>query len=1078
MPGAPIALQHFLRTADKVSQLCFHPVQPWLAYVDKNSAVHVLNWESQEVLYAAQFGGIDEAAAHYQGLQRMMEQDPAFWGDKTSHEHQVSKTVSGRVRMVQFLDVETIYWQRFAHLSLLKAKPNELLTDTVPGGEALRGQRWLIVVCDNKVVLHDMISHASKEISKLALEGKNPAVVTTLVAPGSLSGDPILAVGCSDGGIRLLSLTSLTVIGKLGQGQKASHVNSLMTLHLTSKLTRLISGGLDGTMCVWDPFPNGRTLPNSLTPPSVTLKAHEGEVTGIELTHGPEEGSLPRILTIGGDRTCAAWEVGAYKEVLRFKQPSQRVPCHSVCYCPALTAAPENSPILMATNANKIWGSTIATGAFKTIADTGNLLGSMGKSAPKIYKMVVHPLQSHLIAVGLSSGVAVLRANPHALASVKMLPSSSSDKPTTDEMLVISWFENRLCQREYIAVQQDGSGNSKPAHAPEMVFHNEVTSASVLNQYGYCDVSVHSSGLKIVLVWPNSFKYIVFRKVGPSDWEKCHEGAGVAAVWNSYSSQLAVLDAPAPIQIPQMEKKARGRGKMDAAAMEAIAAAQQAAASEVSVKIVRVPGKGMTQEEGDLNTTDTPCGLFPGPILGVVFDNPASDQPTPGPSTSATPTEDYTHSFHFFDWKTRSMCSSEMHAPLWIEWCPAQDVCAMAYPSHILICESVGNFEPLTSVPIVDGVSGVWDSRQLYVSTPHSVECVVAPRMAGEKTGEKPELTVQVVTLVSFKAGPKWLNGEMTSPHNLPQPRPVGQLSVLGVRGDNLWLVDSLGNPTLINLSTPGFAALRHMSEKHYGAARSAAMGKVSADALASVLVGMGTKSAIEALKLPTLSLEVRLRVAIEAGYFKHALVCLEALAMGCDRPEAVIRLPKFMDTLKDQNAKEDIPAATYVNFSAMDVGLGSSPFATQPPPGPPKVQTADGAYEDGIDFETPLKEITKPRAAQESRYGKRLSETVAGLGIKLIDSSVNARLNNTAMQAAKLIMHHLPPDMGSELLLQLQTRLAERGKQEELKENMELSEEAKITTSGRFAGLAAAALTGNSLLMSSVLKDLKMMTA
>lgn len=52
---------------------------------------------------------------------------------------------------------------------------------------------------------------------------------------------------------------------------------------------------------------------------------------------------------------------------------------------------------------------------------------------------------------------------------------------------------------------------------------------------------------------------------------------------------------------------------------------------------------------------------------------------------------------------------------------------------------------------------------------------------------------------------------------------------------------------------------------------------------------------------------QVRLRVAIKARYLKHALVCLEALALGCDRPEVVVRLPEFRDTLKDQDAKDDI---------------------------------------------------------------------------------------------------------------------------------------------------------------------------
>lgn len=55
--------------------------------------------------------------------------------------------------------------------------------------------------------------------------------------------------------------------------------------------------------------------------------------------------------------------------------------------------------------------------------------------------------------------------------------------------------------------------------------------------------------------------------------------------------------------------------------------------------------------------------------------------------------------------------------------------------------------------------------------------------------------------------------------------------------------------------------------------------------------------------------------MALEAGYLKHALVCLEALALGCTLPEAIIRLPAFKDTLKDQSAKEDIADVVSLHF-------------------------------------------------------------------------------------------------------------------------------------------------------------------
>lgn len=77
----------------------------------------------------------------------------------------------------------------------------------------------------------------------------------------------------------------------------------------------------------------------------------------------------------------------------------------------------------------------------------------------------------------------------------------------------------------------------------------------------------------------------------------------------------------------------------------------------------------------------------------------------------------------------------------------------------------------------------------------------------------------------------------------------------------------------------------------------------------------------------------------------------------------------------------------------------------------------------------------------------------MALLGVKLIDAATAAKLENTAMKAAALLMRHLPPETGSDILLLVQTRLAEQGKKPELEEHTELTERAKMTISGRFSG-------------------------
>lgn len=100
-----------------------------------------------------------------------------------------------------------------------------------------------------------------------------------------------------------------------------------------------------------------------------------------------------------------------------------------------------------------------------------------------------------------------------------------------------------------------------------------------------------------------------------------------------------------------------------------------------------------------------------------------------------------------------------------------------------------------------------------------------------------------------------------------------------------------------------GFLALESALDDEFSAARVAASAKLSSDMLGGMFLTMGKRSAIEALKLPGLSLPLRLKTAIEARYLKHALLCLKAILNGCHRPEAVVRLPEFRETLKDESS-------------------------------------------------------------------------------------------------------------------------------------------------------------------------------
>jgi hypothetical protein len=82
--------------------------------------------------------------------------------------------------------------------------------------------RLLVVVCEQKVMLYDLNARKPYELLRTQLDNKAPTCMTFLFrgghnAPGgapdasNLMTSPVLAIGCSDGVVRLLHLATLRV---------------------------------------------------------------------------------------------------------------------------------------------------------------------------------------------------------------------------------------------------------------------------------------------------------------------------------------------------------------------------------------------------------------------------------------------------------------------------------------------------------------------------------------------------------------------------------------------------------------------------------------------------------------------------------------------------------------------------------------------------------------------------------------------------------------------------------------------------------------------------------------------------
>jgi hypothetical protein len=101
-------------------------------------------------------------------------------------------------------------------------------------------RRLLVVVCENKVLLHDLNTRKPYEVPRAVLDGKAPTCACFLFRGGkhtpggqpdanNLMTSPVLAIGCSDGVVRLLHLATLRVRGSSSRiGTAAVQLGTLL----------------------------------------------------------------------------------------------------------------------------------------------------------------------------------------------------------------------------------------------------------------------------------------------------------------------------------------------------------------------------------------------------------------------------------------------------------------------------------------------------------------------------------------------------------------------------------------------------------------------------------------------------------------------------------------------------------------------------------------------------------------------------------------------------------------------------------------------------------------------------------
>eukprot|EP00798_Chlamydomonas_sp_ICE-L_P023774 gene23774-9333_t len=260
------------------------------------------------VLQEFQLGGHEEDMLTDVDMCRTHAPDPMFQANPSlkASSSSTSRTSTGHVRDVCFLDLDVACNQLSSQHALLAGSGQPM--PSANGIKALQGRRLLVAVCESKVMVYDLLTRHVNEIGKITLEGKTPTCVSFLFMPGQAFGSrgtgvmpsPVLAIGCSDGIVRLVQLGSLK-----------SGIACVSTFIVPgTSWEQVVVGHSSGSIAAWEPFSHGISSTVSDCTSKSDIKGHDKDVVGMGLVCVKENAELPSsmLFTCSLDNKIVGWE--------------------------------------------------------------------------------------------------------------------------------------------------------------------------------------------------------------------------------------------------------------------------------------------------------------------------------------------------------------------------------------------------------------------------------------------------------------------------------------------------------------------------------------------------------------------------------------------------------------------------------------------------------------------------------------------------------------------------------------------------------------------------------------------------
>lgn len=744
-----LRLKAFRPTNDKIVKIQLHPTHPWMVTADDSDRVSVWNWEHRQVVYELKAGGVDERRLVGAKLEKLAE------GETESKGKPTEAIRGGSVKQVNFYDDDVRFWQLWHNRSAAAEAPTAVHTSSFNSpAPSTKGRHFLVICCLNKAIFLDLVTMRGRDVPKQELDNKSLLCMEFLYRTGVGDG-PLVAFGASDGVIRVLSMLTWKLVRRYTGGHKGS-ISCLMSFMAASGEALLVSGASDGLLIIWsaDHGQDSRELV-----PKLSLKAHDGGVVAVELSR--VMGGAPQLITIGADKTLAIWDTVSFKELRRIK-PVPKLACHSVAsWCHP--RAP-NLDILTCVKDSHIWAIEHPTYSALTrpLCELTSVIPPHALAPNKklrVYCMVAHTLQPHLVATGTNIGVIICEFDARSLPPVAPLPTPSDSREHSaifviERELKLLNFQLNNSANPSLGNSSSLSETGRPKgdfFEPLPVKQGKKHISTPVPHDSYSVLSVSSSGKYLAIVWPD-IPYFSIYKV--SDWSIVDSGSARLLAWDTCRDRFAILESALPPRIPIVPKGSSSRRAKEAAAAQQAAAAAAAAASTASVQVRILLDDGTSNIlMRSVGTRSEPViGLHGGALLGVAYRTsrrvspiaataistiqsmPLSGYGSSGLSSFTTyddglsshrpPTEAAPQNFQLYSWETFQPVGGLLPQPEWTSWDQTVEYCAFAYQQYIVISSLRPQYRYLGDVAIPYATSAVWHRRQLFVATPTTIEIV------------------------------------------------------------------------------------------------------------------------------------------------------------------------------------------------------------------------------------------------------------------------------------------------------------------------------------------------------------------